>query len=665
MSFLQPWLLAALPLVALPVIIHLINQRRFQTIRWGAMMFLLAANRMSRGYARLRQWLILLFRMLAIAGLIFAVSRPLASGLLGLTAGGRPDTTIIVLDRSPSMREQGPGTPISKLETGRAQLVRALGMRGSAHWVLIDSAGNQPRELASLDELATLPATEPASASADLPTLLQTAHDYIHSNQSGNTEVWICSDLRAHDWNAPSGRWQSIRDRFLEFSQGVRFHLLAYAASAPGNLGVRVTNVQREQIGDQADVLISLQLTRTDAEGAANVSVPIAFEIEGARSEITVDVSGPQYELRNHRLPIDKQQVRGWGKVSIPFDANPSDNEHYFVFDQPAPRRTIVVADDPLAARPLMLAAEISPNPSESTVAEALTVDDLGDVEWDDVALVLWQGALPTEPHAQALQRLIDRGGQVIFFPPQATTSDSFAGVSWQAWTENSDGVAVETWRGDQDLLANTQSGTALPVGDLKILRHCGMTGEFTTLASLPGGVPLLTRVTTNRGGVYFCSTWPQAGASTLANNGVVLYVVVQRALVAGALGLGNTRQLIAGPAENAAAAAWRQLAGPAEALSTDYAYHAGVYADGERLLAVNRAAEEDQPAVLADAAVAELFRGLDFVRVDDQAGSLASLIQEIWRMFLALMMLALVAEAALCLPKLAPATPKPAGVLA
>ena len=90
-------LLAALPLVALPIIIHLINQRRYQTVRWGAMMFLLAANRLSRGYARLRQWLIMAFRMLAIAALIFAIARPLASGWLGLTAGGRADTTIILL----------------------------------------------------------------------------------------------------------------------------------------------------------------------------------------------------------------------------------------------------------------------------------------------------------------------------------------------------------------------------------------------------------------------------------------------------------------------------------------------------------------------------------------------------------------------------------------
>src|SRR5215475_11785820 len=127
MTFLQPLLLTALPLVALPILIHLINQRRYRTIRWAAMMFLLAANRLSRGYARLRQWLIMAFRMLAIAGLIFAISRPLASGWLGLTAGGRPDTTIILVDRSPSMRQSHAGGGGSKLETGLRKLADTLG----------------------------------------------------------------------------------------------------------------------------------------------------------------------------------------------------------------------------------------------------------------------------------------------------------------------------------------------------------------------------------------------------------------------------------------------------------------------------------------------------------------------------------------------------------
>src|SRR5438445_4218923 len=161
MTFLQPFLLVALPLVALPVIIHLINQRRYQSIRWAAMIFLLAANRMSRGYAKLRQLLILAFRMLAIAGLIFAVSRPPASGWLGRAAGGRPDTTIILLDRSPSMRQQGVGTSISKLEAGRHQLASALATLGSTRWVLIESTSNAPRDIESPDDLLRLPCAEP------------------------------------------------------------------------------------------------------------------------------------------------------------------------------------------------------------------------------------------------------------------------------------------------------------------------------------------------------------------------------------------------------------------------------------------------------------------------------------------------------------------------
>src|SRR5207244_1532153 len=143
--------------------IHLINQRRFHTIRWGAMMFLLAANRMSRGYARLRQILILLFRTLAVAGLIFAVSRPLASGWLGRAASGRPDTTIILLDRSPSMRQQGFGTVISKLDAGRHQLAQTLTMLGSGRWVLIESTSNLAQDIESPDALLTLPSAGPVS----------------------------------------------------------------------------------------------------------------------------------------------------------------------------------------------------------------------------------------------------------------------------------------------------------------------------------------------------------------------------------------------------------------------------------------------------------------------------------------------------------------------
>ena len=79
---------------------------------------------------------------------------------------------------------------------------------------------------------------------------------------------------------------------------------------------------------------------------------------------------------------------------------------------------------------------------------------------------------------------------------------------------------------------------------------------------------------------------------------------------------------------------------------------HAGVYAADKGILAVNRAEAEDRPAVLSDSRVAELFRGLDFDRVDDQAGNMKSLAREVWRMCVGGMLVAIVIEAGLCLPR-------------
>lgn len=655
MSFLHPLLLLGLPLVALPIIIHLINQRRFQSIRWGAMMFLLQANRMSRGYSRLRQWLIMAMRMLAIAGLIFAVSRPLASGWLGLTAGGRPDTTIVLLDRSPSMQQSGAGVAQSKLEAARRQLAQTLSMLGPGRLVLIENTIHQPIELESPEALVQSATTESVSASSDLPAMLAAAHDYIEANQSGRTEIWICSDLRENDWNSDSGRWQTLRETFSKFPQGVRFYLLAYRQMPDGNLSLRVTDVKRQTSGDGADLLVSLRLTREGGQqGGAGPkqTVPIQFEIDGARSELSVEMDGPEFTLKEHRIPIEKTRQRGWGRVSIPADANLADNQFYFVFDQPAPRKTIVVADEPQSAQPLRLAAAVGPDPKIVSSADALDSEQLANVEWDQIALVLWQAPLPEGDNARLIQDFVERGGRVIFFPPRNPTSAELFGAHWENWVESPQEVPVDNWRGDADLLSQTQSGAPLPVGKLEIRGYCKLAGELTPLAMLRGGAPLLARAATNRGGVYFCATTPAAADSSLANNGVVLYVLVQRALADGAAVLGTTRQLIAGEAKDDDATTWQGLAAPAGALSTEYAFHQGAYEAGERLLAVNRAAAEDQAPVLVDRRVADLFEGLDFSRVDEQADGVGSLVQEIWRMFLIAMIMALIFEAMLCLSR-------------
>ena len=51
MTFLQPFILWGLPLILIPVIIHLLNRRRFKRVDWAAMDFLLEAQKLPRKWA--------------------------------------------------------------------------------------------------------------------------------------------------------------------------------------------------------------------------------------------------------------------------------------------------------------------------------------------------------------------------------------------------------------------------------------------------------------------------------------------------------------------------------------------------------------------------------------------------------------------------------------
>ena len=654
MTFLQPLMLAALPLVSLPIIIHLINQRRFQTVQWAAMMFLLSARAMSRGYSRLRNWLIMAMRMLAVAAVIFAVGRPLSRGWLALAGGARPDTAIVILDRSPSMQQRSTAVADTKLDTGRRQLVESLATLGASRCVLVTDPAAKPLELDGPAALADLPAAGPAAVPADMPLLVQAAYDYVKENAAGSTEVWICSDQRSNDWAPENGAWGGIRDAFAKLPQQVRFQLLSFREPAEGNVAVRVTGTKLEKRGDIRELLVTVVATRQ--EEGERVALPVTFEIGGVASTVQLELAGREAVLKNHVIPLDRAAgSRGWGRVSIPADANAADNEFYFVFDEPVARKTVVVAEDPASRRWLELLAEIPPEKDQRSSAETLTPDAFATAVLDETALVLWQGPLPAGKDAELLTAFLARGGQVVFFPPETPTEASFAGLAWKAWTRHPQPVKPVSWRTDQDLLSNTLAGGALPVGEVQVLRSCALAGDFVPLASLPEATPLLVRVADAAGGVYFCATTPKGGDSTLASEGVVLYALVQRAIDRGASLLGKARQLDAGPAVEvltAKGAAWNRLAGPADALSTDIGRHAGVFAMDDRLVAVNRPVDEDAGRIAADERIDGLFRDLTYSRLTGTAGSTDSLVQEIWRAFLIAMVLALITEGLLCLPK-------------
>ena len=200
MNFLQPMILMALPLMALPILIHLIHQHRHRTVPWAAMMFLIRAQRMSRGMARLRYLLIMLMRMAAVGALIFAISRPLVGGWLSGVGMSKPDATLILLDRSPSMEARDMQTGQSKRSTALGKLAELLEKHDvGSQLVLIDSAGVDLQPLDSPQALMDLPSTTASATSADIAGMLERALAYLKANESGRADIWICSDLNEND----------------------------------------------------------------------------------------------------------------------------------------------------------------------------------------------------------------------------------------------------------------------------------------------------------------------------------------------------------------------------------------------------------------------------------------------------------------------------------
>ena len=156
MTFLQPFVLWGLPLILVPVIIHLINRMRHRPQPWAAMRFLLSASRSSVSHQKLRQLLILLFRVLAVLALVLLLP-PLAGGWLGWVFSPAPDVILILLDRSASMESQLAGAPMSLREHALRLLSQmAKQFDEASHLVLIDSALRTPQEIGRAERLAGL-----------------------------------------------------------------------------------------------------------------------------------------------------------------------------------------------------------------------------------------------------------------------------------------------------------------------------------------------------------------------------------------------------------------------------------------------------------------------------------------------------------------------------
>jgi hypothetical protein len=104
MQFKHPEILWALLLLAIPIIVHLFQLRKFQKTPFTNVKFLKEISIQTRKSSQLKRWLTLLTRCLALAALIIAFAQPYFANF---TVDDTSQETVLYLDNSFSMQAKG------------------------------------------------------------------------------------------------------------------------------------------------------------------------------------------------------------------------------------------------------------------------------------------------------------------------------------------------------------------------------------------------------------------------------------------------------------------------------------------------------------------------------------------------------------------------------
>jgi len=645
-SFLQPLLLWGLVASSIPIIIHLLNRRRHKTVMWAAMQFLLKATRESRGKKKLRHILILTCRTLGIAALVTAAARPLIGGMMGW-GGGKPDLVVLVLDRSASMEATPKNGTVPRRELALERVRDSLADLEGTRLVLIDSASGNPQDVPSPDVLNKISSTAATDTAADFPFLLSRAAEFL-TETPGRSEVWVVSDLQESNWAPLNDRWTSVRAALASLPQPPKLRVLALGGDSSPNQSLRILSSRRA--GDQ--LILDIEIIRSD-DTAAPVNLPLTVTLNGVRSTSNVTLAGQNFRFRK-ALPIPPKEENGYGWLSIPGDGNLRDNAAFFAYGPSRPVKSLLVAPPGEAVEYLAIAA--APSGHGAQAVERIDPSQVAALNTDGVASIFWAAPLPTGQTAEMMNRFLIDGGEVVFFAPQGESNLEFLGIRWSAITQSENGkfFILDSWDHDDGLLRDGLDGTAIPAERMKALKRRIPEGESAILARWDDGKPFLARRVVERGTAWFAGSLPDYTWSNLGDADVLL-PLAQRAVAEGA------ERFDAGYLANIGSRAAMPHPGETRSRLDDHGapvpsnenYEAGIHRFGDRILALNRPADEDDLAIIPRSTLNDILQGTGFTLLDERGTSAQdNASTDAWRAFLVAMLFFLISEALLCLPK-------------
>ena len=448
MGFLNPLLLWGLPLCAVPIIIHLLNRRRFQVVRWAAIEFLLAAMKRNKRRLQMEQWLLLLLRTLLVAALVFLVARPQLSGGAFTT---QRTHHVLVLDDSCSMLQRAGNQTVWRgvLDQVKQEVEKlALERTGDVVTLLRLSRPEQP-DLAAVRVSAQLPARirdlcdgfACSEGIGDLPKALVAARQRIEeAKEAAVAEIRLFSDHRRVDWLQRDGKARPELVAAL-----LALDSQKHQVRIPQTLAKDQSNLAIEQILHK-DRIAVVGMTCTFSIEVVNKGITasspcdLAIEIDGGgRITKPLDAIDPG-QGQTVTIQHDFSSAGFHGIVAtLPTDSYAPDDKRALALEVRERSKALLVDGDPGASTEeaettfVMTALEpggdsISGIAPQQIADHALPDQDLGEID----TLWLCNVAAPSEQVVKKLEEFVGKGGGLVIFVGNQVEPSRYAQMLWK-----------------------------------------------------------------------------------------------------------------------------------------------------------------------------------------------------------------------------------------
>jgi Aerotolerance regulator N-terminal len=415
-----PALLGGMALLSLPVVAHLLNRRARQAIVFPTIQLLRASVATQSWLYRLRRWILLLLRCLAVAMLVFAFCRPVWLDARTKSANaGKGAAVVLLLDASASTAQRA--DEINLISELRAAGIRSLDSlrvgTDVANIVLATSRSLAvyPKLSANIpglkDELNRL---EPTFERADLPQALTLAGQLLASHD-GERRLVILSDLQQTNWQ--------------EVVQGRKA-----SAALPSDTQVAVIDV-RSRVPDNVGLSSPRYLPAQPLVGEPLRLVAQVANFSRGKKEVRLaaTLDGQSLPVQTVTLAAGEQREASLETVlksagdhevvfDIPADALAADNRAFLTVHAGSRLPVVVVSDDdpnePGTASYFLIRALA---PRDDAKIDRFDVRQMTSAKMTDQNLagaavfVGYLGEL-TPQAAGTLLRFLEKGGGVVFF---------------------------------------------------------------------------------------------------------------------------------------------------------------------------------------------------------------------------------------------------------